>query len=82
MPFWSYFLFGIESNHIVVSNIESNNSNKRLHEELQSALDLNIEVKTILSSTDSEKSDLEPDIECVGEIRVISRDSAIPRSLQ
>ena len=64
---------------VTISDTQSINSNKRLHEVLQLALDLNIEAEAILSSTDSERSEPELEVECVGEIRVTSKDSAIPR---
>ena len=68
----------MDSNPVVVSDTESNNSNQRLHEVLQSALDLNIKAETIMSSTNSDRSGPKPEIECVDEIKVISRDSIIP----
>ena len=40
----------MDPNPIVVSNTESNNSNERLREVLESTLDLNIEAEGILSS--------------------------------
>ena len=66
-------------NLVTVSDFESNNSNRRLQEVLQLALDLNIEAEAILSSIDLDKLGFEPEVECVGEIRVVSRDSIVPR---
>lgn len=63
---------------VIIFDTESNNANKRLHEALQSALDLNIEAEAILSSINSKKLELELEIEYVGEISLISKDSAIP----
>ena len=48
---------------VTISDTERNNSNKRLHEVLQLALNLNIEVEGILSSIDSEKSEPEPKVD-------------------
>ena len=61
-----------------IYDFESKNSNNRLQKVLQSVLDLNIEVEAILSSTDSDRPDFDPKVEC-REIRVVSRDSTIPR---
>ena len=53
--------------------------NNRLQKVLQLALDLKTEAKAILSSTDSNRLGSDPEVECAGEIRVVSRDLAIPR---
>ena len=66
---------------VTIFDSESNNYNRRLKEVLQSALDLNIEVEAILSSTDSDRSGFDPEVECVGEIKVVSKDSSIPRHI-
>ena len=62
-----------------ISDSKSNTFNGRLQEVLQSTLDLNIEVEAILSSTYSDRSGFDLEVECVGDIRVLSRDLAIPR---
>ena len=43
----------------------------------QSALDINIEAEAILSSINSHRSGSNPEVECVNEIWVVSRDSSI-----
>ena len=63
---------------ITISDTKSNNSNKRLHKVLKSALDINIKDEAILSSTNFEKLELELEMECVSAIKFTSKDFTIP----
>ena len=60
---------------ITISDSESNNLNNRLQKVHQSTIDLNIKAEIILSSTDSDRSSPDLEVECVGKIRVASRES-------
>ena len=64
---------------IIVSDTESNNLNNRLHNILQSILDLNNEAEAILNSIEPEQSGSEDEVEYLGGIRIESKSSTIPK---